>query len=151
MANCRGSYDREGKVTSNMASTFMTDGNDFALSVNGRLVLETDPVVAAAIKLKHRFQFFKGEWFLDTRQGIPYFTTILGVKKPNIEIIRRMIRRIILSCPPITAIPRLDVYYLPSARKLTFEFEATADDGRTVSGGSGKPFIVGVDGEEIQV
>lgn len=126
-------------------------GNDFALTASGQLQLETDAVIAAAIKLKHRFQFFKGEWFLDTRIGVPYFTTILGIKKPNIEIIRRMLRRIILSCPPIVTVEKLDVYFLPASRTLVFEFQAKAVDGRVVTGGSGQPFIVGVDGEEVTI
>ncbi len=109
--------------------------------------METDPVVAAAVKLKHRLQFFLGEWFLDTRLGVPYFSVVF-VKNPKIEVIRRMFRRIILSCPPITEVPKLDIFYLSSERKLIYEFVATAADGRTITGGSGQDFIVGVDGEQ---
>lgn len=117
------------------------DDNDLVLTATGRLQLETDPVVAASLKLKHRFQFFKGEWFLDTRIGAPYFTTVY-VKNPDVELIRRMVRRIILSCPPITTVKKVDVFYLPKPRLCAFEFQATAEDGRTVSGGPGQPYIV---------
>ena len=117
-------------------------GNDLALNVVGQLILETDVVVAAAIKLKHRFQFFRGEWWLDTREGVPYFDLVLGQKNPNLEIIRRMIRRIILSCPPIVDVKSLDLYFLRAPRALLFEFQAVAEDGRTVSGGHGLPYIV---------
>lgn len=126
-----------------MASTFMTDDeNDLALTATGRLQLETDEVIAASIKLKHRFQFFKGEWFLDTRVGVPYFDVVY-VKNPDIELIRRMIRRIILSCPPITNVKKVDVFYLPSSRMCAFEFKATAEDGRIIAGGPGLPYLVG--------
>jgi hypothetical protein len=127
-----------------MASTFLTGegDNDLALDALGRLMLETDPVIAAAIKLKHRFQFFKGEWWLDTRLGVPYFTLVFGQKNPNLPIIRRLIRRIIVSCPPITDVKRLDLFYVPSDRLLAFEFEAVAEDGRIVSGGPGLPYLV---------
>ncbi len=121
----------------------MTTGNDFAFSDSGRLVLETDEVVAAAIKLKHRLQFFLGEWFLDTRLGVPYFDVVF-VKNPDIEVIRRMFRRIILSCPPIVDVNKLDIFFLKAERKLIYEFQAVAEDGRTVTGGSGQDFIVGV-------
>lgn len=125
-----------------MASTFMTDpDNDLALTATGRLQLETDPVIAASIKLKHRFQFFKGEWFLDKRVGVPYFSAVY-VKNPDIELIRRMVRRIILSCSPINVVRKVDVYYLPKQRMCAFEFKAEAEDGRTVTGGPGQPFLV---------
>lgn len=122
----------------------MTDetGNDLALNSTGQLILETDAVIAAAVKLKHRFQFFKGEWWLDTRLGVPYFDVVFGQKNPNLEIIKRMIRRIILSCPPITDVKRLDLYFVKKDRLLAFEFEAVAEDGRTVSGGPGLPYLV---------
>lgn len=130
--------------SSKMASTFMTEesGNDLQLTAQGRLQLETDSVIAAAVKVKHRFQLFKGEWWLDTRIGVPYFDVVFGQKNPNLEIIKRMIRRIILSCPPITDVKRLDLYFIKSDRLLAFEFEAVAEDGRTVSGGPGLPYLV---------
>ncbi len=123
----------------------MTTGNDFAFTANGRLQLETDEVIAAAIKLKHRLAFVLGEWFLDQRLGVPYFDVVF-VKNPDIEVIRRMFRRIILSCPPIADVKSLDVYFLKAERKLVYEFQAVAEDGRTITGGSGNEFIVGVDG-----
>ena len=133
-----------------MAATFMTDQNDFYLTANGQLQLETDDVIAAAIKLKHRFQLFLGEWFLDTRIGVPYFETVF-VKSPNIELIRRMVRRIILSCPPIVTVHKVDIYYIPGDRLCAFEFEASAEDGRVVAGGTGQPYIVQTDGSELVV
>jgi len=117
------------------------DSNDLALTSAGRLQLETDEVIAASIKLKHRFQFFKGEWFLDTRIGVPYFEVVY-VKNPDIELIRRVIRRIILSCPPIVDVKKVDVFYLPKLRTCAFEFQAVAADGQIVAGGPGLPYIV---------
>ena len=126
-----------------MATTFQqrTDDTDLLLDENKRLVIERDPVVAAAYKLRNRLQFFKGEWFLDTRVGVPYYDEVF-IKNPSLAIIRRLVRRIILSCPPIVAVRKLDMFFLRKERALVYNFEATAEDGRTVSGGSGQPFIV---------
>jgi hypothetical protein len=123
-------------------STFYTDAdNDLQLDSNGRLVFESDEVVAAAVKLKNRFQRFRGEWFLDTREGIPYFEFVF-VKNPNLDVIRRIFTEVILSTPPIETLDKLELFYLPGERLLAFEFEARAADGRVIQGGSGQPFIV---------
>jgi hypothetical protein len=59
-----------------MSTLRCTSTNELYLRTNasGRKTLQlvTDPVIAAAAKLYRRFQFFEGEWFLDTRQGVPY-------------------------------------------------------------------------------
>jgi hypothetical protein len=125
-----------------MSTAFHTDTNGDLLISLGKLIPETDPVVSAAIKLKHRLRLVLGEWFLDTRVGVPYFDAVYGVKNPDLELIRRLIRRIILSCEPINKVEKLVLNFDKVSRTLIYYFEATAEDGRTVSGGPGEPFIV---------
>ena len=60
---------------------------------------------ALAQRLTVRFKFFLGEWFLDTRQGIPYFRDIL-VKNPNISLVQSIFRRATLLTPGVLAIRR---------------------------------------------
>jgi hypothetical protein len=133
-----------------VATFYETDANDWSLAVNakGKLspVLETDPVIAGGIKLYNRLQFFLGEWFLDQRQGIPYFQEIL-VKNPDRAVIVRLLRRVILSVPVIASVPVVELEYDPKTRKASFYFEALAADGRKISGGIGAPFIV--DGRDL--
>lgn len=129
-----------------MSTFFPSDGGDLLIQ-NGNLVLEKDEVIAGAIKLKNRFQFFQGEWFLDTRVGIPYFSLVF-IKNPSIEVIKRLFRNVILETPPIVSVEQLDVYYVPGDRLLAFEFSCTASDGVIITGGSGQPFLV--DGEPIE-
>lgn len=132
-------------------STFLqTSNNDLALAVNSRgrkaLVLERDRVVAGTIKLYNRFQFWEGEWFLDIRLGVPYYRAIL-VKSPDMPIVARIFRQVILGVPVIASIQTFTFDYEPTTRSVDFTFEARASDGRKVSGGAGKPFIV--DGREL--
>lgn len=130
-----------------MATTlFIEPGGDLYLDPLGRLVLEEDEVVAACIKLRNRFRFFLGEWFLDVRQGVPYFQFVF-VKNPNLPLIRRLFMRIIRSVPQITAVSRVDLYPSPEDRGLVVYFEARAIDGRLIQGGLGTPFII--EGKEI--
>jgi hypothetical protein len=128
-----------------MTTFFPTDDNDFALvpSKRGKLTLslERDEVIAGAIKLRARFQLWEGEWFLDTRVGVPYRRMVL-VKSPDLPVITRMFRRVILSVPVIATVAKLLMGYDPAQRKASMDFEAFASDGRKVSGGPGKPFIV---------
>jgi hypothetical protein len=123
-----------------------TDTNDFQLATNAKgkktLVLERSPSICGAFKLKHRLQFFEGEWYLDTRQGVPYFR-IVFIKNPDFSAIRSMLRRVILSIPAIVNVTKLQYQFDPKTRELDFYFEAIATDGIKVTGGAGKPFIVG--------
>lgn len=131
--------------------TFAIDAdNDLAVAYNARgkkdLVLEADPVVAGIIKLCLRFQLLEGEWYQDIRIGIPYFRLIL-VKNPDLAVVRQIFRKTILSIPVIASVDRLDMTFDKTDRRLAVYFEATATDGRRMSGGSGKPFIL--DNREI--
>lgn len=134
-----------------MKTFLVTVDNDLALERNTRgkkdLALVTDPLLVAMIKLYMRFQFFEGEWFLDTRIGAPYFRLIL-VKNPDLSIIRQVLRKIILSVEQLATVDRMDFDLDRATRTLSFTFEATASDGRKVKGGSGRAFII--DGREIQ-
>jgi hypothetical protein len=127
-------------------STFLQEpDNDLALRLNARgkksLVLVKDEVVAGTIKLRNRLQLFLGEWFLDTRIGVPYYQVVL-VKNPDLSLVRRMFTKVILSIPVLATVPSLVFSYDKRTRAAGFTFTAYASDGRKVTGGSGEPFIV---------
>lgn len=133
-----------------MSVFFPADDNDLALGVTKKgklgLRLEKDPVVSGAIKLRHRFQFFEAEWFLDKRLGIPYFR-IVFVKNPDFAVIRTLFRKVVLSVPVIATCDELAFGYDNATRAMFFAFAAFASDGRKVEGGSGKPFLI--DGRDL--
>lgn len=123
-----------------MATFAQTADRDLALD-KGQLVLVTDVAEEAAIVLRNRFRFVKGEYFLDTRQGVPYFDVVF-VKNPNLLLVRRVFRDVILSVQGIKRIIDLKTALVEKTRKLTFSFRAQADNGKFIVGGSGQPFIV---------
>jgi hypothetical protein len=100
---------------------------------------------AIAQKLRQRLRFFKGEWFLDTRLGVPYLREaggiVFGVKGPNVPAINAVFRQVILSVPQITKIQSLTFTVDTKARKGTLDFVALLDDGRTLTADA-EPFIV---------
>lgn len=123
-----------------MATFAQTTDNDLALE-NGQLILVTDVAEEAAIVLNNRFKFVKGEYFLDTRQGVDYFG-IVFVKNPNLLLIRRLFRDIVESVQGIKKIIDLQTSLNDRTRKLSISLRAQADNGKFIVGGSGQPFIV---------
>lgn len=122
-------------------STFLqTIDGDLDLT-GGRLTLVKDPVWHAAIKLRNRFLFSQGEWFLDTRLGVPYYSVIL-VKNPDLGVVRRVFTEVILSVSPvIDTVDEMNLDVQPD-RTLRMTFKCTAVDGQTIEGGLGQPFLV---------
>jgi hypothetical protein len=122
-----------------MSTLAQTPEGDIAL-VSGRATVISRPCDVAAVKLFNKFRSFKGEWFLDTRVGVPWYE-FLGVKNPDLGVIRQIFTRVILSVEEVTSIKSLEMK-LNKDRTLDFTFEAVAIDGQVVAGGSGVPFIV---------
>lgn len=72
-----------------------------------------------------RLQMFRGEWFLDTEEGMPYFQEIL-VKNPNINAIKTLFANAILSTPTVTSVNNLALDYDKALRTLLVSFDATS-------------------------
>lgn len=122
-------------------SSFLQDGTgDLALTANKRLTLVTDPVQCGAAKLTNRFLLFLGEWFLDTRIGLPFYQQI-AVKNPSIRALTALFQKVVLSTPPIVAINTLQVT-VDSRRRAKLLLDATCDTGQHIVGGEGGAFIV---------
>jgi hypothetical protein len=92
-------------------------------------------------RLASRLQFFLGEWFLDLRQGIPYFRDVL-VKNPNLDVIRSLMRRVILDTPGTLSLVKLEIELDSSARTLSVAFEAVVEGGSIVVNAGDRDFIV---------
>jgi hypothetical protein len=106
----------------------------------GDLLLEggTTKTIGGAEYARQRIEitldFCLGEWFLDTRQGLPYFRDVL-IKRPNDATVKSVMRRAILNTPGIVRVDTLTTSYDTSVRKLTVFFEATYEDGTTIDNG----------------
>jgi len=72
-------------------------------------------VDALAQRLRTRYKFFLGEWFLDIRQGIPYFRDIL-VKNPDPSLIQSIFRKATLTTPGVLAIRKFGTALTEQAR-----------------------------------
>jgi hypothetical protein len=82
-------------------------------------------------KLAQRFKFWLGEWFLDRRQGVPYRRDIL-IRQPDLEVIRALLIGVVRSVPQVATIPKFEVLYTPSTRRLACDFVVTLITGEEV-------------------
>jgi hypothetical protein len=117
-----------------------TSDGDLALT-NGRLTLVSG-ADAAAVTLFNKLRQFLGEWFLDTRTGVPY-VQVLFVKNPDMAQLRAMFRRIILDTQPIVDVESLTLGPARADRSCPFAFKVRCSDGATIAGSDlDKAFIV---------
>lgn len=82
-------------------------------------------------RLSIKFKFFLAEWFLNRREGIPYYRDVL-VKNPDIELIRALFIDVIRSEPMVARIPSLDLIYDARERLLSFAFIATLTNNEQI-------------------
>jgi len=108
--------------------------SDIALDSDGDLLITNDALVlvegddAIVQQLVIRFQFFLGEWFLDTRIGIPYFGEIL-IKNPDLSRVRAIFKQTVLTTPGIASLEEFSLVVDGSTRKATVTFRALKTDG----------------------
>lgn len=111
---------------------------DLTLDATGNLVFVTG-ADAVAQRVRSRLQFFRGEWFLDTRQGVPYFEDIL-VKNPRRELVVSLLREAILETPGVASITTFSLSIDNATRSASVTFKALTTDGDTVDVG---PVLIG--------
>lgn len=106
-------------------STIKIDSNgDIALEKNDVVLLTGKDEIAQV--LKQELRVFLGEWFLDTREGVPYYQDILK-KAPDIGRIDAVLKNRILSSPGIVELLEFQVEL--NQRNLELVFKARSTEG----------------------
>lgn len=114
-----------------IAAFLETEDRDFAL-FEGNLVLVRD-ARAITQKVENRFRFFLGEWFLDIREGVPYFQQIL-IKGPSIKVVRQLFLKVITTTPGMADVIDFDMQYNGTTRTLSYQWSGITDTGDPVNG-----------------
>ena len=97
--------------------------------VNGDLALTNDAAgETVAQRLRIRLRLFKGEWFLDTRLGVPFLSEVL-VKVPNLARIEALLREAIAGTPGVGSIKAYSQTLDRANRKLDVAFSVVTADG----------------------
>jgi len=112
--------------------------SDFALTAAGdleitlgklRVVTGTE---ALAQRLRTRLRLFRGDWFLDQLQGVPYHDFVLR-KRSTAAVQREVFRRAIASMRGVREVVSLDVELDGSTRTLRVTGEVRTADLSTVA------------------
>ncbi len=125
-------------------STFAQDNTGDLLLTNSKFTLVTDPAAAGAQKLRNQFKIFLGEWFLDSRIGMPYFQEVF-VKNPNMAILTQLFRSVIASTAGVVRVISCNVTFNDATRAASVAFAAQWENGAVITATDlDKPFIVNI-------
>lgn len=111
--------------------------SDFALTGEGELEITAGNLRAVtgtealAQRLRVRLQLFRGDWFLDVLQGVPYHDFVLR-KRTSPAVRREVFRRAIVTMRGVRELVSLDVQLDPATRTLAVTGEVRTDDLTTV-------------------
>lgn len=121
-----------------------TDPMDVALDTDGDIKI--DPKIglvlisgtaAVAQAVRFRLLSFKGDWFLNTDVGVPYFEDIIGDASKEAGVIdraRAAFGAAILDAPGVLTIQKLLVEIDPQTRAMTVTWQALCSFGDTAGG-----------------
>lgn len=124
---------------------------DYELDDSGQPVFLFDDITdltnyaqAVAQRLKSRWQFMLGEWYLDQRLGTPW-TQVLFTKGVTIETLKRAFRTVALDTPGVRSITSLTVTIDRVNRQATLEYALTLESDRVVTTDQlDAPFVVDI-------
>ena len=121
-----------------MADLRLTDDGDLAIVDDALSIVDGEEALRQHLLI--RLRFFLGEWFLDSRLGVPYFDSVL-VKNPNLVLVRGIIRQAILTTPGVDSIESFDFTYTNATRRMELNFTVRRSDDGTLLDFS-KEFII---------
>lgn len=98
---------------------YLTSGHDLLVE-NFDLVLTINEN-AVAQRVKQALLLFKGEWFLDTDIGIPYYDSILG-QKHSIDGVKSLYIAHIKKVEGVKEIIEFNIEFNDAARAITINF-----------------------------
>lgn len=87
---------------------------------------------ATAQRLAQKLRLFRGEWFLNTAAGVPWFQEVLGRNDPRGEVIASIFRATLIDDPGVEELLEFDVGYEGVDRILTVNFKVKAIDGQVI-------------------
>jgi len=96
------------------------------------------------LKILARHRMWKGEWFRDLREGFPWREIVLGVKSPDLEVIRAAYRRMLLTTPGVLSIVGLTLTPDYPNRNLGISFEVIGTDARIIVSPDDDAFVIPV-------
>lgn len=100
--------------------------SDLVLREGDVLLIDNAERVAQQILITLRF--WLGEWFLDTKDGIPYLEYVL-VKSPNLLHIRQIFTEAMEKVDGVKRVEEMNLAFDAKNRSLRVDYEASTDYG----------------------
>lgn len=116
---------------------------DMDLDSSGQITLTSTEEIATLQRLRIKFQFLQKEWFLDTRQGVPWYQRIL-IKGSSERVNRSIFRKIIEGDPGVARLITLRYSLNVGTRRLTLDFAAKLKSGQILRSSDFGPFVIEV-------
>lgn len=114
---------------------------DIELSPTGSFFLREDLAEQVDQRLRVRFRFFKGEWFLNLDAGMPYFQFIL-VKGQSEQVLRSIFTQAIQGVGGVEEVLEVTPVVDRRYRTLTVTFRAKLSDGSIYASANYAPFVI---------
>jgi len=123
------------------ASLTNPDVGDLQLTDEGDEVVRTELTDEVAQRLRVRLSFFKGEWFLNLEEGLPYYQSILvhGLKD---KVVRAVFGDVIAQTPGVAQLLSLEWSVVKATRAMSLSFKCKLEDGSTFVSTNYPEFIV---------
>jgi hypothetical protein len=112
--------------------------SDLAIDTTGDIVLTDDAVTlvtdadAIAQNLRIRLRMFRGEWFLNPLEGMPYLENVFQ-KNPKIPVVAALFRRAIRETPGVAEVVSFVPNYDAATRTFSVSFEARVETGEILT------------------
>lgn len=118
-------------------SLLLDDTGDIAIDPDGSTHWTPDLATETAQRLQCKYGLWLGEWFLDLREGVPYYREVLG-RNRNMTVVQTVLRKVAATDPGVDNVPVFDVQ-LGADRHLSVSFTAVLTTGEVITL---NPFIV---------
>jgi hypothetical protein len=113
---------------------------DLELDSTGDMVWTSDFVEQVAQSLQGKLAFFKGTWYLNKNEGIPYLDNLLGVKGVSETTWRVVLTQVLLSVPGIAVVDY--VKPLITGREIELDFACRLATGQLFTSADNGPFRI---------
>jgi hypothetical protein len=118
-----------------MSTIKLNSSNDVYFDEFGKIVfisgINSDEEIKQRLQIK--LKTFKGEWFLDTEHGVPYFFDILGTKNIDLNILESFLKSAILEVDGVKQIIQSNIDYKPKERQLIYNFQASTINNTSIT------------------
>lgn len=116
---------------------------DWEIDARGNLVWTNDENgESTAQRIRIRLDFWRGEYFADTRQGVPYVPEILGNKAMDDATLSSIFRSVILTTPGVVSLITFALATEGATRSGSLDFSAQLESGKIFTSADYGPFLV---------